>query len=256
MDITTIGGLLIAMAAIVINVFMEGGSLGHLFEPAALILILGGTIGATMMGFRRRDVSKLGSVLVSAFTSKPELAGDMVNRLVSMAEKARREGLLSLQDEATKVPSPLLSKGLSLVVDGTDPEVVVSHLETQLELDEERILTCAQILEAAGGYSPTIGIIGTVMGLVNVLGSLGGSAEELGGAIALAFLATFYGIAFANLVWLPLASKVKQNAAYENRMGRMYIAGIVGLQTGEAPRALRGRLEAFLEPTGRKGDEV
>lgn len=255
MDITTIGGLLIALAAIVANVYLEGGNLSHLFEPAALLLILGGTVGATLIGFRKRDVSKLGSVLVSAFTSKPENAGEMVNRLVSMAEKARREGLLSLQDEALRVPSPLLSKGLTLVVDGTDPEVVVNHLETQLELDEERVLTCAQILEAAGGYSPTIGIIGTVMGLVNVLGNLGGDSAALGEAIAMAFLATFYGIAFANLVWLPLASKVKQNAAYENRMGRMYITGIVGLQTGEAPRALRGRLEAFLDTAGRKGDE-
>ncbi|HYG56992.1 MAG TPA: flagellar motor protein [Symbiobacteriaceae bacterium] len=245
MDLATIIGLLIGFGALVVSVFMEGASLLDLFKPSAFVLILGGTIGATMIGYRNGDLRRVPGLIRSAFVPLQQDPHDLIDRIVRMAEKARREGLLALQDDVASLDNPLLERGVQLIVDGTDPEIVRQTMETQVDLQEERMLNAAGILDAAGGYAPTIGIIGTVMGLVNVLGNIG-NPESLAHSISLAFLATLWGILTANLIWLPLGSKVKQNIHYETRIGRMCITGVSGLQTGEAPRALREKLEVFL----------
>ncbi|MDF2627350.1 MAG: chemotaxis protein MotA [Symbiobacteriaceae bacterium] len=261
MDIATIIGFLIALAALVVSVIMESGAgtLADLFSGPAMILIFGGTIGATVVGYRKGDLTKLPGLIRSAFVHKELDSQDLIDRIVRMAEKARREGLLALQDDVASLDNPLLVRGVQLIVDGTDPEIVKATMETQVELAEERQLNVAGALDAAGGYAPTIGIIGTVIGLVNVLSELG-DAESLAHSIALAFLATLWGILSANLLWLPLASKVKQNIHHESLIGRMCIAGVSGLQTGEAPRALREKLEVFISDAVRRdrrrgGDE-
>lgn len=260
MDLATLTGLVIAFGALVASVVLDKGSLGSLFRLSPFVLILGGTIGATVIGFRGKDLQKLPALLRGAFISRDKDPHDLIDRIVRMAEKARREGLLALQDDVAGLDNPLLVRGVQLIVDGTDPEIVRDTMETSVELAESRMLNAASALEAAGGYAPTIGIIGTVMGLVNVLGNLSASPNELGHNIAMAFLATFWGILTANLVWLPLASKVKQNIRYESTIGNMCIAGVSGLQTGEAPRALREKLEVYLSenlrrPARRGGDE-
>jgi chemotaxis protein MotA len=245
-DFATLAGIGIAIVALVASVYMEGGAISALFSPSAFILILGGTIGATVIGYRTSDLRKVPGLLASAFVSRSGDPHELIDRLVRMAERARREGLLALQDDIQSLDNPLLVRGVQLIVDGTDPDIVKQTMETAVDLQEDRQLNAAGALEAAGGYAPTIGIIGTVMGLVQVLSALGSDSEALGHNIALAFLATFWGIMTANLVWLPLASKVKQNIQYESLIGRMCIAGVTGLQTGEAPRALREKLEVFL----------
>ncbi len=247
MDLTTIAGLLVALASLVTSVLLDNGSLLALWKPSALVLIVGGTIGATLIGVRVSDLRKLPGIFLSAFHTTKEDPQEIIERLVSMSERARREGLLALQDDVRSIDNSLMARGLQLIVDGTDPEIVRTAMETQVEISEHKSTEMAEVLSTAGGYSPTMGIIGTVMGLVQVLGHLGESdVSELSKAIALAFLATFYGIFLANIFWLPLASKVKQNVAYEALIGRMYIAGITGLQTGEGPRALREKLEVYL----------
>lgn len=245
MDLSTVLGLVIAFGAILASVFIDGGSLLSLFKPSAFILIIGGTIGATVIGYRKGDIMKVPGMLKSAFVSQEDDPQELIDRIVRMAEKARREGLLALQDEVASLNNPLMVRGVQLIVDGTDPEIVKSTMETQVELAEERALNVAGALDTAGGYAPTIGIIGTVMGLVQVLRDISDSAH-LAESIALAFLATFWGILTANLIWLPLGSKVKQNIQYQTMLGRMCIAGVSGLQTGEAPRALREKLEVFI----------
>lgn len=245
MDLATIAGLLIGFGALVVTVFMEGGSIGDLISPSAMILIIGGTLGATLIGYRKGELRQVPRLMLSAFISQEKNPYDLIDRLVKMAERARREGLLGLQDDVATLDNPLLSRGLQLIVDGTDPEIVKHTMETQVELSEQRMLNAAGALDAAGGYAPTVGIVGTVMGLVQVLSNMG-SPDELAHSIALAFLATFWGILTANFLWLPLASKVKQNIHYDSLIGRMCIAGVVGLQTGEAPRALREKLEVYL----------
>lgn len=252
MDIATIGGLAIALVAIVVSVLMDGGSLGALVHVSSFILIVGGTVGATAVGFRMPDIKKLPAAIGAAFRAKKEDPQELIERLVTMAERARREGLLALQDDVRSIDDPLLSRGLQLIVDGTDPEIVKTTMETQVEITEHKQMNLAEILSAAGGYSPTMGIIGTVIGLVQVLKNLDG---DFAGAIAMAFLATFYGVFLANILWLPLANKVRQNVAHEALIGRMYIAGVTGLQTGEAPRALREKLEVFLSDVGGKGTQ-
>lgn len=244
MDLATIVGLLVGLAALAANVLLEGGSFLALFNLPAFVLIFFGTIGATLIGFRPGDIKQLGKVIASAFKVSEDDPQEIVNHLVTMAERARREGLLALQDNIPGLKNALLARAVQLVVDGTDPEIVQQTMETQVELTEERALNLASMLDAAGGYSPTIGIIGTVMGLVKVLGNLA-DAEELAHSIAMAFLATFYGILFANMFWLPLANKVKQNIKQQTILNRMYVAGVTGLQTGEAPRALREKLEVY-----------
>lgn len=244
-DLATLSGLLVALVALATAYWLEGGSLLSLFSPSAVVLILGGTIGATVIGYRKADLRRVPGLLAGAFLSRDRDPRELIDRLVRMAEKARREGLLALQDDIPALEHPLLARGVQLIVDGTDPDLIQSTMETQVALAERRQLNAAGALEAAGGYAPTIGIMGTVMGLVMVLSNLS-EPEKLGHAIALAFLACLWGIATANLFWLPLASKVKQNVQYESLISRMCIAGMTSLQTGEAPRALRERLEVFL----------
>jgi chemotaxis protein MotA len=260
-DLATLLGFLIAIVAVVVSTVWESGAatLYALFKPNAIVLILGGTIGATVIGYRKGDLTRLPGLIKSAFAHKELDAQDLIDRIVRMAEKARREGLLALQDDVASLDNPLLVRGVQLIVDGTDPEIVRSTMETAVELAEERQLNAAGALTAAGGYAPTIGIIGTVIGLVAVLGEIS-NPEKLAHSISLAFLATLWGILTANLFWLPLASKVKQNIHHETLIGRMCIAGVSGLQTGEAPRALREKLEVFISDAVRRdrrrgGDE-
>lgn len=261
MDLATLVGFLIALAALVISTVLESGvsTLVTLFSPNAMLLIIGGTVGATVIGYRKGELSRLPGLIKSAFVLKEQDTQDLIERIVRMAEKARREGLLALQDDVASLDNPLLVRGVQLIVDGTDPDIVKQTMETQVELTEERALNAAGALDAAGGYAPTIGIIGTVIGLVAVLKEIG-SPEKLAHSIALAFLATLWGILTANLFWLPLGSKVKQNIHHDSLIGRMCIAGVSGLQTGEAPRALRDKLEVFMSEAVRRerrrgGDE-
>lgn len=260
MDLATLIGLLVGFGALVVSVFLEGGSVFALFSESAMVLIVGGTIGATVIGYRTTDIRMVPGLIVSAFRTQEHDAHALIDRIVRMAEKARREGLLALQDDVATLDHPLLVRGVQLIVDGTDPEIVRTTMETQVELSEARHLNAAGFLEAAGGYAPTIGIIGTVMGLVQVLGNLGGDSEQLGHSISLAFLATLWGILTANLIWLPLASKVKQNVRYQSLIGQMCIDGVSALQTGEAPRALKEKLEIYISEkvtpkSGRRGGD-
>ncbi|HWI61235.1 MAG TPA: MotA/TolQ/ExbB proton channel family protein [Symbiobacteriaceae bacterium] len=261
MDLATLIGLLIAFGTLVVSTIWESGvqTLMTMFKPTALLLIFGGTIGATVIGYRKADLLKLPGLIRSAFFHQEMDPQELIERIVRMAEKARREGLLALQDDVATLDNALLVRGVQLIVDGTDPDIVKQTMETQVELAEERALNAAGALDAAGGYAPTIGIIGTVIGLVNVLSDLG-TPETMAHAISLAFLATLWGILSANLIWLPLGSKVKQNIHHESLIGRMCIAGVSGLQTGEAPRALREKLEVFISEAVRRerrrgGDE-
>lgn len=245
MDLATIGGLVLAFGALVAAVFMENGSLASLYTPSAFLLIVGGTLGATLASYRGGDLKRVPKLMAAAFLSQRSDPHQLIDRVVNMAERARREGLLALQDDIASLKNPLLVRGVQLIVDGTDPELVQATMERSVELTQRRGLSAASFMESAGGFAPTIGIIGTVMGLVQVLGHLS-EPDTLGHNIAMAFLATFWGILTANLFWLPLANKAKQNVRYEALIGEMCIAGVTGLQTGEAPRALREKLEVYL----------
>lgn len=234
-----------ALVAIVASVFLDGGSLLALANVSSLVLILGGTVGATATGFGLTELKQLPRALRVAFREPQADSRAMVAQLVELAEFARREGLLALDSRLDELGDPFLLKGMRGVVDGLDPELVRSMLETEIEFIARRQKTFVAILEAAGGYAPTMGIIGTVMGLVHVLANLS-NAAVLGPAIASAFTATLYGILTANILWLPLAGKLRFRSQQETERAEIMLEGVLSVQAGDNPRLLEEKLLSFL----------
>jgi chemotaxis protein MotA len=178
----------------------------------------------------------------------PQLA----QQLLEFAEKARRDGILSLEDTVEDLEDEMLRKGLRLVVDGTESEILVEVLESDLSIMEQRKMEDATLFETAGGFSPTMGIIGTVMGLVLVLGHLGGDTNELGRSVATAFIATLYGIGLANLLWLPVGNKLKAQVKAFRLQKQLIIVGVRSIQQGESPALVKEKIEGFLEEQEKK----
>lgn len=250
MDLTTVLGLLVGICALLASVILEGGHISSLFSLPAFVVIGGGTLGATAIGFTLDELKTVPTLLRIAFKNETHDVAGLIAILVSFAEKARREGLLALEEDLTAIDDKFLKKGMQLVIDGTDAELVRSIMETELAFIQERHHKGASIFEAAGGYAPTMGIIGTVMGLVHVLGNLS-DTETLGPSIATAFLATFYGIGFANIFFLPLAGKLKNRSAHQVLVYEITLEGILSVQAGDNPRIVAEKLEAFLAPQKR-----
>ena len=224
----------------------------NLIGISPLVIIFGGTIGATMLSFTIDTVLKIPTLIQKAATLTPELSRDSLEMMITFAEKARREGILSLEEEISDLSDPFLAKGLKLAVDGTDPDMIRAILENDIYLYELRDKEEAAVFDTMGGFSPTMGIIGTVMGLVLVLGNLGGNAESLGHSIAVAFIATLYGIGLANLLWLPIGNKLKLKAKKEKLQREMIVFSVLSLLAGENPSVLRDKLESYLTEKDQK----
>ncbi len=246
-DITTLAGLIIGLGALLVANSMEGGGISSLVNPSAALIVFGGTLGATLVSFPLERLRVVPALLAHAFTERQLPPMELVAMFVQMAERARREGLLSLEERVQELGDAFIRKGVLLVVDGTDPEVVRTILETEVGLLERRHQAGYAVLEAMGGYAPTMGIIGTVMGLINVLGGLE-NPSELGPAIAVAFVATLYGVSSANLLWLPMASKLKAKSQAELLSRELILEGILAVQAGENPRVVREKLLTFVAP--------
>lgn len=251
MDLATSLGLGLALISLGASVVLEGGHLGSLFSVPASVIVFGGTIGATVIGFSVQELKNVPTLFRIGFMGKDVDALNMIRILVRFAEKARREGLLALEEDLGAVDNDFLKKGMQLVIDGTDAELVRNILETELTFIQERHDKGAAIFEAAGGFAPTMGIIGTVMGLVHVLGNLN-DTDSLGPAIATAFIATLYGVASANILFLPLAAKLKNRSANEILVYEVTLEGILSVQSGDNPRIVEEKLKAFLAPELRK----
>ncbi len=255
MDIATILGLVTAITAIVVVLIMDGGSPAELFaHPSAIILIFGGSLGATIITSSLKTVLLLPKYLVQAFTVNKFDANGTIDLLSRLADKARREGLLSLEEDSKKIEDKFLHKGIAMVVDGIDPEQVAAIMETTIEQMRARHKIGIGFFTAAGGFAPTFGIIGTVMGLISVLKQLD-NPSALGKSIAAAFLATLWGLLSSNLIFLPIAGKLKAKSEDEVRTRFMQLEGILAIQAGENPRIVRDKLTAFLAPGDVKGEE-
>lgn len=251
MEITAIGGILFSLVCLIVAFLMEGGHIEALIKPTAAMIVFGGTIGATMIGFSLSELKTIPKLLVIIMFQKLPNEVALIEQIVGLADKVRREGLLYLENQLPKIDDSFMRKGIQLVVDGTDPELVRQILETEIYSIQERHHTGASIFEAAGGYAPTMGIIGTVMGLVHVLGNLE-SPETLGPSIAMAFIATLYGIGSANIMWLPIAEKLKNMSKKEVMLQELMLEGIISIQAGYNPLLIRERLSAFLKPKNRE----
>jgi chemotaxis protein MotA len=240
-------GIGVGFAGLLMGAMMEGTSPAAFFNISALLIILGGTGGVTLAGTSLAQFKKIPSLYKIAM-SPPEL--NMLGRvrlLVNFAEMARREGLLALDDELQNVDDEFTRKGMQLVVDGTDPELVREILDIEMDAMAARHALGAQPFEKAGGFAPTMGIIGTVMGLVHVLENLSRPAT-LGPAISSAFIATLYGVGSANVIFLPIANKLKYLSSLEQELRMMTLEGILAIQAGDNPRIVESKLMSYVSP--------
>lgn len=245
MDITTVLGLLLGLTGLILGFSVEGGNLSSLFSLPAFLIVFGGTFGATIIGTPLSALKKLPQWIKIAFTDQSFGSDKAYYTLVRFAEKARREGLLSLEQDLEVIDNKFTHQGMQLVIDGTDPEVIKSILESSIAAMESRHKIGIDVFEAAGGFSPTMGIIGTVMGLVHVLGNLT-DPESLSSSIATAFTATLWGVALANLFLLPIANKLKIKDRQELETLEMILDGIISIQSGENPSILKEKLKTHL----------
>jgi chemotaxis protein MotA len=247
MDIATIVGLVVSLAAILWAQNHEGGSLTDILLPGPLVLVFVGTLGVGLMGGVLKDGVGLIAVLKTAFLGKPKNAGETVGVIVSMAERARREGLLALEDAIKAVDDPFLRDGLQTAIDGTDPDELYEILMAKVQAKKAADKQAAKILGDMGGYAPTIGICGTVISLVVVLQNLT-DAAALGPMIAGAFVATFWGVASANVFFLPLQSRLARLSGLEVAQMELVVEGILAIQAGSNPRSVAKKLESLLPP--------
>lgn len=242
-------GLLVGMGvgfgSVIAGMYLEGSAIGSYVVLSAAVVVFGGTIGATIASVGLAAFKQAMAAFKHAITYMAMDRVGVIRTLVAYAEKARRSGLLVLEDDIQKADDEFLQKGVQLVVDGTDPELVKEILQTEVDATAEEQERIAGVWTAMGGYSPTLGIIGTVMGLVLVLANLS-DAAALGPAIAVAFVATFYGVVFANLLYLPVGMKLKACAQDEIATRELMIEGILAIQSGDNPRIVEEKLVAFL----------
>lgn len=247
MDIVTPVGFVLAIAAVLVSDMMDGGTVRSLINPAAILLVLGGTLGATAMSSRMSDLKSLLKSVMRAMRPPKVDRVAVIRELVQFADMARREGLLKLDALLPEIKDDFLRRGLMMAVDGTDETLVREVMESEMTTLETVALEGARFFDTAGGFAPTLGIIGTVIGLVSVLSNIA-NAAKLAPSIATAFIATLWGVSSANLFWLPLANKLKVIAGLETSVREIVLAGVLAIEAGDNPRVVQDKLRAFLSP--------
>lgn len=256
MDIGMIISMIFAFAMLIGAFVLEKGHLAALLAPTAAMIVIGGTLGAVGISFPMSVLKKIPKVLGIAFRNHKQERQEIIQTFYKIANMARTNGLLSLENELqSNEYDPFIKDGLQLVMDGTDPEIIKKILETKLDNMEYRHSKGIAVFEAAGGFAPTLGVLGTVMGLVHVLGNLTGDTAVLGESIAVAFIATLYGVGTANLIWLPIANKLKELDTDELVTKNMMMDGILMIQEGGNPALIVERLKGYLDDE-KKGEEV
>ena len=244
MDLATIIGLIMGFGAVFGGAVLEGLHMGALIQPTAALILLGGTFGACFVSFPLSVIIRAFKDVKIAFLPIKVDHDAVAKDLINYATKARRNGLISLEQEAQSVRDPFVKKGISLVVDGIDPQKLRETLEADIMAYEDHSKHSVEFFEAAGGYSPTIGIIGAVLGLIHVMSNLS-DTSKLGAGIAVAFVATIYGLMIANIICLPIGSKLKLRIKEEVVRRVMILEGLIAIQNGENPHFIEQKLKAF-----------
>jgi chemotaxis protein MotA len=245
MDMATVAGITIALGAIFGGFTLEGGHIGAILQPTAGIIVVGGTIGAVCVQFPGKGLKRAMKDFKLIFSPPKEDLDALVQQMLAFASKARKDGVVSLEEETEKITEPFFKKALSLAVDGSEPSVIRDTMEIDQSHMEEEGEVSAKVFEAAGGYSPTVGILGAVLGLIHVMQNLS-DPSKLGAGIAVAFVATVYGVAIANLLCLPAAGKLKERHKQSMMKYDMILTGIVSIVEGENPRLLEQKMTSFL----------
>ena len=249
MDPATLIGIVLAVASLLFMMIMEGSSPMAIVLLPPLILVFGGTFGAAIAGSAMADVKKIGAWFTMALLpAKVPPVSERIATLVSLAEKARKEGLLALEGQVKTIEDPFLRRGLQMCIDGTDPEELRDVLEAEISARKGEDKVAAKFFTAMGGYAPTVGIIGTVVGLIHVLENLA-NPESLGPLIAGAFVATLWGVLTANFFWLPMGAKIARISELQAAQMELLVEGIAEIQAGTSPRAVRQKLTALVPPS-------
>jgi chemotaxis protein MotA len=254
MDPATLVGIGLAFAAIFVSMIMEGGNPASIILPPPMILVFFGTFGVAMAGGLMKDTTSAMAAIKNALMGKKHSADETVTTLVSFAERARREGLLALEEMAKTVDDPFMRKGIELAVDGTDPDELREIMEAEIASKKAADKAGAKLFNDMGGFAPTLGIIGTVLGLIHVLENLS-EPEKLGHLIAGAFVATLWGVLTANVMWLPLGSKLKRLGEIEAHHMQLVMEGVLAVQAGANPRVIEQKLLSFL-PAGERPEST
>lgn len=251
---TTYVGIIVAILAIVVSTVMDGNSFGALIGPSSLLLVVLGSIGVSLSGFQIADLKPVPKGIIISFTGKEPDPGEAIDRLMKFAEIARKEGVLALEQQLEGLDDPFMRLGLQSIVDGVDGEMVRDLLEIEMAALEERHSPVIGFVKTMGSYAPTMGMVGTVVGLINMLGNLSDPAQ-LGLGMSVALLTTLYGVIFANLVFLPIASKLQRLHDLEVAQKDLILDGILAVQGGASPRMVVERLEAYINPSQRVGHQ-
>lgn len=246
MDILSIIGIILAFAAVLGGNFIEGGHISALFNLPAGLIVIGGTVGAAILHTSLPNVSRACKILFWVFSPPRHNVKAAADKIINWSMTARKEGLLGLEAIVDAEKEYFSQKGLRLLVDGTEPDAIRRAMEVDLYLVEQRDLKAARFYECMGGYAPTIGIIGAVMGLIHVMRNLA-DPSQLGSGIATAFVATIYGVGLANLLFLPVASKLKGVVQQQYQFNEMIVEGVIAIAEGENPRAIEMKLQGYLE---------
>lgn len=243
-------GIVLALVAIIGSMVMDGGNPASLLSPTSLILVFGGTVGAALAGTLLRDFKGLAPVVKNALAGRVESSHEAITRMVAFAEAARRDGLLALEEEASDVVDPFFRKAIEMAVDGVDAEQIQLVLEKEIDSMRARHRRGAKFFRDMGGFAPTIGILGTVLGLIRVLGNLS-SPEKLGPLIGAAFTATLWGVLTANVIWIPIENKLKRLSEMEVQNRLLIMDGILAIQAGDSPRMVEQQLLSYVAPRER-----
>ncbi|MEA2696240.1 MAG: chemotaxis protein MotA [Myxococcales bacterium] len=244
MDITSIGGIVFAIACILGGQALEGGHAGSLMQATAAIIVIGGTVGAVAVAFPLPDFVRGLKMGKEAFKNKKSDIPELIKQIVDLAGVARREGVLALEQRLAEIKDPFLKRAVGFLVDGVDAAVARDSLEAQVHAEFEEGVVGAKVYESAGGFAPTVGILGAVLGLIHVMENLS-DPSKLGGGIATAFVATVYGVGLANLLFLPLANKLKRKLVLERERKTIIAEGVLSIQAGLNPRVLEEKLAAY-----------
>lgn len=254
MDPATLAGIGLAIAIVFVSMIMEGGNPAAMFLVPPMLLVFVGTIGAVMAGGLLKDALSIPKLIQKALLAKPAAPGDLVSTVVSLAEKARKEGLLALEDATKTVDNQFLKNGLQMAIDGTDPEEVRDILEAEIDVKRKGDKRDSKIFADMGGYAPTVGIIGTVLGLIHVLENLS-EPDKLGHLIAGAFVATLWGVLTANLIWLPISNRIKRLSEHECAQMELVVEGVSAIQSGVNPRVVAQKLKSLMPDEGSGKEE-
>lgn len=250
MDIATILGLILGIFFTIFGILLSGDLISYIHIPS-IVITLGGTVAATLLSYPLKSFINLWKVMQKAFIHKDVSANEIIEEIIILANIARKEGLLSLEEYGEKIDDDFLKKGIMLIVDGTDPELVRNILETELNFLEERHGQGQGILESMGSYAPAFGMIGTLIGLINMLQQMD-DPRAIGPNMSVALVTTFYGSVLANVLFLPLAKKLKIRSQSEVLIKELMIEGLLSIQAGENPRIIEEKLKTFIPPEQRQ----